>query len=85
MPRKRPQVLGVDLNCSESRRSRPRASLVLSWFQIKAPDERDVAGVIARVICAGTYDKFVPRLRPATRGLAQRAPAKKKPRIGAGL
>ena len=48
MPRKRPQVLGVDLNRSESRRqpapSEPRPILV----QIRAPDERDVAGVIAR-------------------------------------
>ena len=48
MPRKRPQVLGVDLNRSESRRqlapSEPRPILV----QIRAPDERDVPGVIAR-------------------------------------
>jgi len=48
MYRKRPQVLGVDLNRSESSRqpapSEPRPILV----QIRAPDERDVAGVIAR-------------------------------------
>jgi hypothetical protein len=54
MPWKRPQVLGVDLNRSESRRqpapSEPRPILV----QIRAPDERHVAGVIARGYCRHT-------------------------------
>src|SRR5215469_2006162 len=72
-------ITATGTNRSESGRqptpNEPRPTLV----QIRAPDERDVAGLIARVICAGTYDSlsqdFAPQpARTSASGLQRKSP-----------